>query len=504
MPLSENILKVENISSSFHASPHFAFYRISQFGEPLYANQTLLRMLGFNSIDELLYTYQKEESFRENFSANKYQEHFLKINNTEGVESRWKNKHGRAVYVVEYVQKCYDIVDGSVYYDCIAEDVTEKKIIDELMSDVIGRDYAILKALPDMLFILSEDGKFTDVKTGSNTDFPISSSYIIGKKIGDIFPGEIAEQIQQLVKETHLTGQLKTCDFRMTNHNSEKHYEARIVKSHKNEVLMLLRDVTNQKQNEFQILKIAEDLKQINDTKDKFVSIIAHDVRTPIIALIGYAEILAEDIDDLQKTEIKDFASSIVDISKQTIGLLTNLLEWSRLQTGRIEYNPAPMNVYAISENTLALLTSNAEQKNISIINNLDKETYVFADENMMQSIFNNLVTNAIKFTNKNGQISISSSNVDGMIQFSVKDNGVGMDEHQKMMLFGMNKSFTTPGTTNEKGSGLGMILCKDFIEKHGGKIWVESNSGLGSEFFFTIPAAAKDQPGKKEKKYLV
>lgn len=160
----------------------------------------------------------------------------------------------------------------------------------------------------------------------------------------------------------------------MQNHDTSKHYEARIVKSHKNEVLMLLRDVTNQKQNEVQILKIAEDLKQINDTKDKFVSIIAHDVRTPIIALIGYAEILAEDIEDLQKAEIKEFASSIVEISKQTIGLLTNLLEWSRLQTGRIEFHPAPLNAFSISENTLLLLSSNAEQKIYALLTNLKKK----------------------------------------------------------------------------------------------------------------------------------
>ena len=163
-----------------------------------------------------------------------------------------------------------------------------------------------------------------------------------------------------------------------------------------------------------------------------------------------------------------------------------------RLQTGRIEFHPAPLNAFSISENTLLLLSSNAEQKNIRIINKLEKETIVYADENMMQSIFNNLVTNAIKFTNRNGQITITSSKMDDMIRFAIKDNGVGMDENQKSMLFEMNKSFTTPGTTNEKGSGLGMILCKDFIEKHGGEIWVESNAGKGSEFFFTVPASYK------------
>ena len=492
MQSTEKLYKEENISSNFHASPHFAFYRISSSGVPVYANQTFMRMLGFNSFEEMMKTFEKEELFRENFKPEKYQQHFLKINNTEGVESRWRNKNGRVVYVNEYIQKFYDNVDESVSYDCIAEDVTEKKIVDELISDVIGRDYAIIKALPDILFILSEDGKFTDFKSGNNSDFPISPSYIIGKKIWDIFPHIIAENLQQAIKEAYNSGQLRTYNFNMQSHDFSKHYEARIVKSHKNEVLMLLRDVTNQKQNEFQILKIAEDLKQINDTKDKFVSIIAHDVRTPIIALIGYAEILAEDIEDLQKAEIKEFASSIVEISKQTIGLLTNLLEWSRLQTGRIEFHPAPLNAFAISENTLSLLSSNAEQKNIRIINQLEKETYVYADENMMQSIFNNLITNAIKFTNRNGQITITSSRMEDMICFAVKDNGVGMDENQKSMLFEMNKSFTTPGTTNEKGSGLGMILCKDFIEKHGGEIWVESNAGKGSEFFFTIPASLK------------
>ena len=128
------------------------------------------------------------------------------------------------------------------------------------------------------------------------------------------------------------------------------------------------------------------------------------------------------------------------------------------MQTGRIEFHPTTVNAFNIAENTLALLTSNAEQKNISIVNKLGKETTVFADENMMQSIFNNLVTNAIKFTNKNGQIVVTSSRLQDMVRFSVKDNGVGMDEAQKAMLFEMNKSFTTPGTTNEKGSGLSLI----------------------------------------------
>ncbi len=490
--------KEENISSSFFANPHFAFYRISSDGYPVFANQTLIRMLGFSSRDEFIKSFKENPQFRENFSISKYQEHLLKINNTDGIESRWRKKNGRIVVVTEYIQKYFDPTDGSVFYDCIAEDITEKKIIDELMSDVIGRDYAIIKALPDILFILSNDGNFTDYKTGNNSGFPISPDYFVGKSLWDVFPQQISDDLYRTIKETRLNGQLSTYDFQMPGQFGSKHYEARVVKSHQNEVLLLLRDVTNQKQNELQILKIAEDLRQINDTKDKFVSIIAHDVKTPIVALIGYAEILAEDIEELQKSEIKEFASSIVEISKQTIGLLTNLLEWSRLQTGRMEFHPVQMNAFNTAENSISLLASNAEQKNIKIINELDKDTYIYADENMMQSVFNNLLTNAIKFTNRNGEINITSDKCEDMICFSVKDNGVGMDAKQKTLLFEMNKSFTTPGTTNEKGSGLGMILCKDFIEKHGGKIWVESSVGIGSEFFFTVPASVNYYPVKE------
>lgn len=490
--------KEENISSSFFANPHFAFYRISSDGYPVFANQTLIRMLGFSSRDEFIKSFKENPQFRENFSISKYQEHLLKINNTDGIESIWRKKNGRIVVVTEYIQKYFDPTDGSVFYDCIAEDITEKKIIDELMSDVIGRDYAIIKALPDILFILSNDGNFTDYKTGNNSGFPISPDYFVGKSLWDVFPQQISDDLYRTIKETRLNGQLSTYDFQMPGQFGSKHYEARVVKSHQNEVLLLLRDVTNQKQNELQILKIAEDLRQINDTKDKFVSIIAHDVKTPIVALIGYAEILAEDIEELQKSEIKEFASSIVEISKQTIGLLTNLLEWSRLQTGRMEFHPVQMNAFNTAENSISLLASNAEQKNIKIINKLDKDTYIYADENMMQSVFNNLLTNAIKFTNRNGEINITSDKCEDMICFSVKDNGVGMDAKQKTLLFEMNKSFTTPGTTNEKGSGLGMILCKDFIEKHGGKIWVESSVGIGSEFFFTVPASVNYYPVKE------
>lgn len=475
------------ILKSIFNNPHFAIYRLSSKGELLFANNTFYRMLGVKSFEEIISLCEHSEWFRNNFHPKKYQEHLFKINHNDGLETRWKTASGRSIEVVEYVQKINEN-DKVFFYDCIAEDITEKKIIDELIGEVIERDYAIIKTLPDILFMLTKDGTITNCKIGSDVEFVRSQDYMIGKRITDIFPDEIAKELLEHINDAHYSQKLISYNFILKNSENEKHYEARIVKSNKQEVLMLIRDITIQKKNEQQIVKIAEDLKQINKTKDKFVSIIAHDVRAPIIALIGYAEILAEDIEELQINEIKEFSSNIVEISKQTITLLTNLLEWSRIQTGRLDFNPTTLDSYNLVQNTITLLKASASNKNITIKNHIEKNTLIYADENMMQSVFNNLVNNAIKFSNLNGTITLSCEKVDEMIRFSVKDNGVGMDKDQIAMIFDFNKSITTPGTIKEKGTGLGLILCKEFVEKHSGKLWVNSTLNNGTEFFFSIP----------------
>lgn len=493
MEIFENVIDNHLLQSVFN-NPHFAIYRLSTDGKLLYANDTLCKMLGAKSFEEIISICERNDDFSNNFNIQKYYDHLLKINNLDGLESRWKTVSGRSIEVVEYVQKVS--IDNTYFYDCIAEDITEKKIVDELIGDVIERDYAIIRTLPDILFMLTKEGKITNCKIGVDVEFIKSQDFMVGKELKDIFPKNISKLLLEHIQNAYYSGKLNSCNFTLKDIETEKHYEARIVKSNKLEVLMLIRDVTAQKKNEQQIIKIAEDLKQINNTKDKFVSIIAHDVKTPIIALIGYAEILSEDIEYLQPSEIKEFASNIVEISKQTVALLTNLLEWSRMQTGRLDYNPTILDSYKIVQNTLTLLKAGASNKNISIENHIEKNNFIYADENMIQSIFNNLITNAIKFTNVNGTITLNCEPEGRMMRFSVSDNGVGMDDNQISMIFDFNQSFTKPGTINEKGTGLGLVLCKDFIEKHGGNFWVKSKPDNGTEFFFTIPAYKNEGTG--------
>lgn len=241
------------------------------------------------------------------------------------------------------------------------------------------------------------------------------------------------------------------------------------------------RDVTEK-------VKLEDELIKMNQDKDKFLSIISHDLRSPFNALIGFSQLLLEMGDDLSVDERKDYASILYDTSKSTLGLLDNLLLWTNSQSGKININLTKVSVYPIVNEVFSYLASAGQKKNIQLQNNLDKEILVNADINMLNAILRNLVSNAIKFTPEGGKIDIYSNTIGGMVEIAVADNGMGMDETVINTLFSSGTHKSTLGTASEKGTGLGLVLCKEFAEKQGGKIWVESEPGKGSTFKFTLP----------------
>lgn len=477
-----------NVAESVLNNSALGIIRITANGIPVFANQTMLRFLNLESFAEMIEVYNQSTSFRNNFNPQKYFKFVNQKIKTNYLESEWYSNNGKIVFLKEFVSPVYNNSGYLDYFDCIIEDETDKKIVEELIKNCQTRDYQILKALPDILFIISSDGVLLDCKFNQKSEFFKNPVLLIGKKINSVFPKQVAEKLCGAIKNTLSSNLLNSVEFSVTSDNQEIFYEARLVINSENQILMLLRDITLQKEAELKLKKVTEDLKHANASKDKFFSIIAHDLRTPLIGLIGYAEILSEDINELEKHEIKEYASNIVDISRQTIKLLSNLLEWSRLQTGKIQFNPTDLKIHNVVENIFQLLKSNAEHKQIRLINSVDVEHIAYADENMIYSVLNNLTSNAIKFTRSNGEIRISSEQKNDEIVVMVQDNGVGIDEENLKNLFELDKSFTTPGTENEKGSGLGIILCRDFIKKHGGKIWAESKVGQGTKFYFTLP----------------
>ena len=230
-----------------------------------------------------------------------------------------------------------------------------------------------------------------------------------------------------------------------------------------------------------------EELSTLVSTKDRFFSIIAHDLRNPFNIVTGFSGLLLRNLEKYKPEKIRHFIEMINKTSHNTFLLLNNLLDWSRSQSGQIQYNPSNINLLILLEETLNFLNSQVAQKNIKIIPEVNSDIFVYADENMLKTIIRNLISNSIKFTHAGGTITIKSTEKNGMIEVEVIDTGVGIPPDKIEVLFRIDVDFHAKGTNNENGTGLGLILCKEFVEKNGGNIWVKSTEGQGSTFTFTL-----------------
>lgn len=231
-----------------------------------------------------------------------------------------------------------------------------------------------------------------------------------------------------------------------------------------------------------------KELQKANAMKDKFFSIMAHDLRSPFNTLSGFLDLLHEEYDDFPDEKRKLFIKKILDTSNQTFSLLENLLEWSRSQRGHIKYNPAKVDVKLVCNEVVGLLEHVAKSKKVEITEQVAESLSAYADNYMIQTVIRNLLTNAIKFSYPGSQVVVSACKNKGDIQVSVADSGKGMEPNTLGNLFKIDVKTTEKGTANEKGSGLGLIICKEFIEKNKGNIWAESKPGKGSKFTFTLP----------------
>ena len=230
------------------------------------------------------------------------------------------------------------------------------------------------------------------------------------------------------------------------------------------------------------------ELKRLNDQKDRFFSIIARDLKSPSNSILRFSELLVDQIRENELSGIEKYANIILQSSQRSVDLLTNLMDWSLSQTGRLEFNPEYFELVDHVNQLTQSLASFYQQKNISIVNQMPRHLVVFADKVLIGSVMRNLISNAIKFTKPGGNIILSAQTKPAEIIICVADTGVGIPKDAIDKLFRIDKNYATHGTQNEKGSGLGLIVCKEFIEKHNGKIWVISEKGKGSEFYFSIP----------------
>ena len=242
-----------------------------------------------------------------------------------------------------------------------------------------------------------------------------------------------------------------------------------------------------------ELLQKQRELEELNQSKDKFFSLISHDLRSPFSSLLGISRLLADSATDLEREEIKELADALNTQARNVFDFMENLLKWAQAHTGRMKFEPTVLALREITAPVEALLRENAAAKSIVLRDECSQEISVFADENMMRSVVQNLVSNALKFTPVGGSVIISaqqSLKKSSLVEISVRDSGIGMSREDAAKLFRIDVVHTTKGTADETGTGLGLILCKELVEKNGGTIWVDSKEGAGTTFSFTLPLA--------------
>lgn len=246
-------------------------------------------------------------------------------------------------------------------------------------------------------------------------------------------------------------------------------------------------DVTGKMESEIKLRKLSDELLKYNNDRDRFFSIIAHDFRGPFTGLLGYTSVLDNEFSILSRSDIHNYIKIINASLKTVYNLIENLLQWSKIQRGKLLFNPEKIDLFTVSESVISSFKSESGSKNINVVNDIKQGSIVFADDNMMRSVFQNLFSNSIKYSNEGGSIIFSAEEKNNYYEISVSDTGIGMKPEFVKNLFKIELPYTTLGTGNEKGSGLGLMLCKEFINRHNSKLHVNSEEGIGTTFYFKI-----------------
>lgn len=346
---------------------------------------------------------------------------------------------------------------------------------------------------PIPYFTLNPNGIIKEVNLSASKMLRIDRNKLIGRSLITFIPSNEKDIFNSFSKNVFNSDEKHSCELKIIN--KEKHlYYVRLEGLRLDETLepdpkcqVALIDLTEYKKIEDSLKETNEALTVLNSTKDKFFSIIAHDLKSPFQTLLNYSEYLAKETKSLSEEEIILFSKGLNDNLNSLYGLLENLLSWSMMQRDMLEYKPVSVNLNDVVNKIIEILSQSAREKNISLASIIDTGTFVYADIDMLRTIVQNLIINAIKFTNKDGQINVSSIDKNGFVEVSVQDNGIGIDEEKSAGLFNFSTFFSTNGTAGEKGTGLGLSLCKELVERNEGNIWVESKTGKGSKFIFTL-----------------
>ncbi len=346
---------------------------------------------------------------------------------------------------------------------------------------------------PTGYFTLSNTGEIIVLNLVGAKMLGKDRSNLINSRFGFFVSNETKPVFNAFLDRAFTNNGIETCEVVLLADDNRSTYVhlSGTINGKREQCLLTVTDFTERKKAEQEVKLKNEELSELNAQKDRFFSIIAHDLKSPFNSIMGFSEILVGQINENDYDGIKRYAEIILESSQRAMDLLMNLMDWTRAQTGRMEFNPEYFEIIDLIDENILLFDGIAAQKGITINRILPPKIPVFADKEMLNTVCRNLISNAIKFTKPEGEIFISAIEKQTEIMVSVSDNGVGISKTNIGKLFRIDQNYTTSGTNREQGTGLGLLLCKEFVEKHGGQIRVDSLEGIGSTFSFTLPLNA-------------
>jgi PAS domain S-box-containing protein len=328
----------------------------------------------------------------------------------------------------------------------------------------------------------------------------LSEEQVLGKTQREVcfLDEEQCEIFENALKKVFETKQPQNGQFSLNSSGGISYYDWRLYPEFNSEnevatVLGVSRDITDLKHSEKELL-------QLNIDKDRFMSILGHDLKGPLYTTLEISELLSANIREYETAELETILTEMSNSLRITYSLLEDIVNWTKAQSGKVPFQPQKLLIAETCEKVIELLGPKTKSKNIEVGLQVKKEMTVFADPDMLNTVLRNLLSNAIKFTHEDGKIIIEAEEGTDFTTLSVSDNGMGISEKNLKKLFKITEVYTTKGTAQEKGTGLGLMLCKEFVEKHGGTIRAESKEGKGSTFSFTIPTIAKDYDSQEDK----
>ena len=434
-------------------------------------------------------------------SVNLLERHFSGELPYYNCEFRMKHKLGHWIWILDRGRVATRTSEGEPLLMFGTHSViTERKLAEEALIASEKKANALIAAMPDMMFILNSNGVYLDFKA-AREDLSYQSESIIGKKNRDIMPVKFADLIDEKIALIIQSGEMQLFEYELELPLKGRcNFEARMGPGCSDEFIAIVRDITERKHDELLIQSKNEELQKVNAAKDKFFSIIAHDLRGPLGGFLGITEMMAEGSESFTESEKKEMITNLSLSARNTFTLLENLLEWSQMERGLTAFKPQHLEIFNIINQCVGLNIENARKKMIDLTFDIADNPEVFGDPNMLLTVIRNLLSNAIKFTPKGGKVTVSVVKADNnMTCISVRDTGIGMSEKMRSDLFRIDSNIKRLGTQGEASTGLGLLLCKEFVDKHEGEIIVESTPNQGSVFSFTIPSVGyeKNRPGE-------